>query len=147
VLWEDYVREQLVDATHKRLIIHLINPPAQETATESQAALDEVNRREKRRYDIKVAADKAKTKPDYSELDKLPPMPLYPEPKKDIPVKIVPRALGGAWTVTRALLLDPETTVATPLAVDTTDRYFSQVRVPELKFWTVIVVDLEGKEN
>ena len=145
VLWEDYVREQAVDATHKRLIIHLINPPAQETATESEAAVNELNHREKRRYDIKMAADKAKTPPDYSELDQLPPVQLYPTPLKDIAVKIVPRAFEGSWKVTHALLLDPETTTATPLAVDATDRYFCQLRVPEVKFWAVLVVDLEGK--
>jgi hypothetical protein len=144
VLWEDYVREQAVDATHKRLIIHLINPPAQETATETKAALDEVNRREKQRDIIKVAADKAKTPPDYHELDELPPVQLYPEAKKDIAIKIVPRAFDdGPWKITRALLLDPETTTASPLAVDATDRYFNQVRVPELKCWVVIVVELE----
>jgi hypothetical protein len=144
--WEDYVREQRLDATHTRLIIHLINPPLQETATESQAALDELNRRDKRKWEIKAAADKAKATPDYSELEKLPPVPLYPAPKTDIAVKLVPRALGGAWTITRTLLLDPETATMTPLAVDTTDRYFSQVRVPAVKFWAVLVVDLEGHE-
>jgi len=148
VIWEDYVREQSLDATHKRLLIHLINPPAQETAPDSQAALNELNRREKRRYDIKIAADKAKAKPDYSELDQLPPVQLYPESKKDIAVKIVPRAFeDGPWSITRAQLLDAETATATPLAVDGTDHYFSQVHVPELKCWSIIVVDLEKKGN
>ncbi|OPZ86140.1 MAG: hypothetical protein BWY76_01082 [bacterium ADurb.Bin429] len=148
VLWEDYVREQRLNATHTRLIIHLINPPAQETATESEAALAEVRRRDARRREILIAAGKAKVEPDYSELDKLPPVKLYPDPKTDITVKLVPRALDdGPWTITRATLLDPETATAAALPVDTSERYFARVRVPELKFWAVIVVDLEKKEN
>lgn len=147
VMWEDYVREQTLDATHKRLIIHLINPPAQDAADQSQAAQQELDRRENRRWQIKAAADKEKKAPDYSELDKLPPVQLYQAPQKDIAVKIVPRALGGNWTVTGARLLDPETVAMTTLTVDASDHYFSQVRVPELPFWAVLVVDLEGKGN
>ncbi|MHB9023070.1 MAG: hypothetical protein ACYC7E_02705 [Armatimonadota bacterium] len=148
VLWEDYVREQGLDATHLRLIIHLINPPAQVTATESQAAADELRRRETRRREIQVATGREKVTPDYGELDKLPPVQLYPDLKTDIAVKLVPKALaGGPWTIRRALLLNTDTTRVTPLAVDTTDPYFAQVRVPELKFWAVLVVDLERKEN
>lgn len=148
VLWEDYVREQRRDASHTRLVIHLINPPAQETATESQDLRDELRRRDQRRNEITAAADKAKTKPDYSELDNLPPVKLFPDPVKDIAVKIVPRALeGGPWVVRRAQLFDPETITATPLTVDASDPYFSQFSVPELKSWAVLVVDLERKEK
>ncbi len=147
LLWEDYVRRQTLDAGHQRLIIHLINPPAQETAPASKAALDELNRREKQRDIIKVAADKEKKTPDYGELDKLPPVQLYPDPKKDIAVRIVPRAFGTGWSIAGARLLDPETSAISPLHVDATDRYFSQLLVPEVKFWAVVVVELEKKEN
>ncbi|MHB9131195.1 MAG: hypothetical protein ACYDBB_08910 [Armatimonadota bacterium] len=148
VLWEDYVRQQQLDTTHMRLIIHLINPPVQETAPESKEALDELNRREKRRSEIKIAADKAKIAPDYSELDKLPPVQLYPDPLKDVAVKFVPRALeGGPWTLQRALVLDPETVTEVSLPIDQSDPYFWQMRVPEVKFWAVVVLDLVRKEN
>ncbi len=147
VLWEDYVREERLDATHTRLIIHLINPPAQESASETQEAFNELGRRDTRRWQIKAAADKEKKTPDYRELDILPPVVLYAAPKQDVPVKIVPRALGAGWSVARVLLLDPETVAATPLPVDAADRYFAQVRLPELKYWAVLVVDLERKGN
>lgn len=147
VWWEDYVREQRLDATHTRLIVHLINPPAHETATESQAAVDELKRRETRRRELKAAADKAKIQPDYRELDELPLVVLYPSPKADLGVKLVPRAVdGGPWLIQRVLWLDPETGQQAPLAVDASDRYFAQVRVPELKFWAVLVIELERKE-
>ncbi len=146
VMWQDYVREERIDATHTRLIVHLINPPAHETATESQAAADELRRRETRRREIKVAADAAKTAPDYSELENLAPVVLYPEPRRELAVKLVPRALGGTWAISRVLLLDPETVERRELAVDTRDPYFAQVRVPEVRFWAVLVVDLERKE-
>lgn len=148
VMWEDYVREQRLDATHTRLVIHLINPPAQETATESMAALEELRRRDQRRTAITDAANQAKAKPDYSELDNLPPVKLYPDPVKDIAVKIVPRALeDGPWVVRRARFFDPETTTVAPLSMDASDPYFSQLSVPELKFWAVLVIDLERKEK
>ncbi|MHB9129598.1 MAG: hypothetical protein ACYDBB_00725 [Armatimonadota bacterium] len=142
------MRTQALDTRHARVIIHLINPPAQETATESQAAIDELNRREKRRYEIKVAADKVKAAPNYSELDQLPPVVLYPEPQKDITVRFVPRALaGGPWKLTCALLLDADANSAAPLPVNVSDAYFWEMRVPEMKFWAVVVLDLERKEK
>jgi hypothetical protein len=147
VMWEDYVREQRLDATHTRLLIHLINPPAQEAADLTLAAQQELDRRDNRRWQIKAAADKEKKTPDYSELDKLPPVQLYPAPLKDIAVKIVPRALGSGWAVSGARLLDAETATIATLPVDASDRYFTQLRVPELKFWTILVVDLDKKGN
>jgi hypothetical protein len=147
VWWEDYLREQRLDATHTRLILHLINPPAHATATESQAAMDELLRRDKRRRELQTAADKAKAKPDFSELDALPPVVLFPAPQRDVPVKLVAQALpDGPWQLQQARLLDPETSALTPLPLDTADPYFAQVTVPELKFWAIIVFDLTRKE-
>jgi hypothetical protein len=148
VLWEDYVRIQQQDVNRTRLVIHLINPPAQETATDTQAAFNELGRRDRRHWEIKAAADKAKATPDYSELEKLPPVKLYPDPKSDVAVKLVPRALDdGPWTATRALLLDPETGKQASLAIDRSDAYFIQFRVPEVKFWSVVVIELARREN
>lgn len=148
VLWEDYVRIQRLDKQRQRLIVHLINPPAHETATETQAAVNELARRDRRKAELKTAADKAKTTPDYSELEKLPPVQLNPGPKAEIAVKLVRQALDdGPWKVSRALQLDPETGKQTPLAADATDPYFIQFRVPEVKFWGVVVIELARKEN
>jgi hypothetical protein len=45
----------------------------------------------------------------------------------------------------RVLLCDPETTTHHTLPLDTTDPYFWELHVPELKFWVVLVVELERK--
>ncbi len=130
VMWEEYVREQQIDSGRKRLIIHLINPPAQETATESDAAAGELKRREK--------LEKA-------ELDKLPPVRLYPDPQRDILVRVVPQAMKNEWDITKALLLDSETCSHQEIPIDRSDRYFWQMTVPELKFWKILVVELKKK--
>ncbi len=143
VWWENYVREQSVDAKHKRLIIHLVNPPAQETATETSALIQELKRRETRRREITVKAGEKKAVPDYAELDALPPVKLEPEPRTEIAVRVVPEALGREWRLTRALLLDPETATHAAVPVDASDPYFWELKVPELRFWAVVVLELE----
>ena len=147
VMWENFVREQDIDARHKRLIIHLINPPAQATAYETLTTAQEIDRRAKRRQEIQATAAEKKVAPDYTEIDQLPPLKLYPDPQKDLSVKIAPQALDGHWTPTRVLLCDPETTTHRALPLDTSDPYFWELRVPELKFWAVLVVELERKEK
>jgi hypothetical protein len=145
ILWENYVREQSLDDRHKRLIIHLINPPMQETATETASLERELQKREQRRWAIKGEADKTKTTPDFSELDRLPPIQLEPKPQTAIAVRIVPEAMEGTWTSSRAWLLASEDGSRTELTIDKSDPYFCQVTVPELKYWSLVVIELEKK--
>jgi hypothetical protein len=143
VWWENYVREQPLDARHKRLILHLVNPPAQETATETAALMQELKRRDTLRREIIVKAGEKKIQPDFAELDALPPVRLEPDPRANIPVRLVPDALGREWRLSRALLLDPETATHTEVPVDVSDPYFWELTVPELAFWAVVVLELE----
>jgi len=143
VWWENYVREQVIDATHRRLIVHLVNPPAQETATETAEAMREVKRREDRRREIASQAAAKKEAPDFAELDALLPVKVAPDARADIAVRVVPDALGKEWRVARALLLDPETATHAEIRVDVGDPYFWELRVPKLEFWAVIVLELE----
>lgn len=144
VMWENFVREQRIDDRHRRLIIHLVNPPAQESAVETARAEKDAAERIKQRAAIKAAADVAKTAPDYSALDRLSPIQLAPLPQHDIPVRIVPEALDGRWQATRALLLSPDDGSKGELPIDYSDPYFWQVVVPELEYWSVLVVELEA---
>jgi hypothetical protein len=145
VMWENYVREQVLDDRHKRLIIHLINPPPQDTATETALLEKEGNDRQQKRWKIAEEAKKKKVDPDYSELDRLPPIPLEPKPQTAIVVRIVPEAMDGKWEASRALLLSADDGSRTELKLDKSDPYFWQVTVPELKYWSIIVVELEKK--
>ena len=145
VFWENYVRQWDVDAAHKRLIVHLLNPPPHESAVGTRDAVKELARRAERRRDIETKAKAAKAEPDYRELDLLPAINLYPDPQKDIAVRVVPQALGREWKATRVLLLDPETATQRELPLGTSDPYFWEVTVPELKFWAVVIIELERK--
>ncbi len=145
ILWENYVREQGLDDRHKRLIIHLINPPPQETATETARLEKELQTREKRRLAIQAAAGQSKTTPDFTELELLTPIQLEPKPQSAIAVRIVPEALEGAWDASRAWLLSADEGTQVELKLDKTDPYFWQVTVPELKYWSLVVVELEKK--
>ncbi len=145
VMWENYVREQLLDDRHKRLIIHLINPPPQDSATETALLEKEGNDRQQKRWKIKGDADKTKTAPDYSELDRLPPIQLEPKLQTSITVRVVPESMDGKWDASRALLLSADEGSRTELKLDKADPYFWQVTVPELKYWSIIVVELEAK--
>jgi len=145
IMWENHVREQVLDDRHKRLIIHLINPPPQDTATETASLEKEGNDRQQKRWKIKGEADKKKTPPDYSELDRLPPIQLEPKPQTNIAVRIVPEAMEGKWDASRTLLLSADDGSRTELKLDKSDPYFWQVAVPELKYWSIIVVELEAK--
>ncbi|MCX7430944.1 MAG: hypothetical protein NTY17_08080 [Planctomycetia bacterium] len=144
VMWENFVREQRIDATHRRLIIHLVNPPAQETAVETARIEKEAADRTKQRAAIKAVADAAKTTPDYAAVDNLPPLQVAPLPQHDIPVRIVPEALDGRWKATRAVLLSSDAGTLGELPLDTSDPYFWQVIVPELAYWSVVVIEMEG---
>jgi len=144
VMWENFVREQRIDATHRRLMIHLVNPPAQETAVETARIEKEVADRARQRAAIKAAADAAKTAPDYAAVDSLPPLQVAPLPQHDIPVRIVPEALEGRWKATRAVLLSPDAGTVGELPLDTADPYFWQVIVPELEYWSLVVIELEA---
>jgi len=143
VMWENYVREIPLGPGRKRLVVHLLNPPLQATATESAAIEAEINRRIALRRKIRIEAAGKKVKPDYGELDSLAPLTLYPGPQKNVRVRLVPRALGKGWKITRAVLLAPDATGRRDLPVDRSDRYFVQVTVPEVKFWAVLVFDIE----
>lgn len=145
VMWEPYVRELVLDATHKQLIVHLINPPLQESGVETQAVCLELDRRAKLRQQLEKSAADKKAKPDFTELDKLPPVKLFPDPQADVPVRLVPQALGREWALQRVLLLDPETVTRQPLTPDASDPYFWEVQVPKLGLWSVVVFELERK--
>lgn len=145
VMWEPYVRELAQDATHKQLIVHVLNPPLQASGVETQAACLELDRRTKLRQQLEKAAADKKIKPDFGELDRLPPLKLFPDPQVNVPVRLVPQALGRDWVLKRAVLLDPETATRQALAVDTADPYFWEVRVPKLTLWAVLVFELERK--
>jgi len=103
----------------------------------------ELKRRNDRRREIAVKAGEKKEAPNYSELDGLPPVKLEPDPRTQVAVRVAPDALGREWRVSRALLLDPETATQAALPVDVSDPYFWELKVPELKFWAVVVLDLE----
>jgi len=143
VWWENYVRVHDLDSKHRRLIVHLINAPPHETATETAGQIAEAKRRTQRRRQIAVAAATKKVEPDFSEIDNLTPVQLTPLPITDVPVRVVPQAFDRPWQATRALLLDPETTTRTTLEIDRSDPYFWELRIPKLEFWAVIVVELE----
>lgn len=145
VMWEPFVRTQRLDDRHQRLLIHLINPPAQETATETARLTSEKEAREKRRLVIQAEADKKKVAPDFAEIDRLPPIQLEPKPQADIAVRIVPEALEGKWAATRVLLLSADDGTRTELELDQADPYFWQVTVPQLKYWSLVVVEMEVK--
>ncbi|MEI6519854.1 MAG: hypothetical protein WCO98_07420 [bacterium] len=145
VMWENYVREQQIDKDHKRLVIHMINPPLQDTATETARLEKEINTRQQRWWQIKMDADKKKIKPDFTELDKLPPIQLEPAPQKNIPVRIVPEAFDGKWDATRVLLLSADDGSKTELKMDKSDPYFWETVVPSLKYWSILVIEMEKK--
>jgi hypothetical protein len=145
VMWENYVREQILDDRHKRLIIHLINPPPQDSATETALLEKEGNDRQQKRWKIENEAKQMKVAPDYSELDRLPPIQLEPKPQTAIAVRIVPEAMDGKWEASRALLLSADDGSRTELKLEKSDPYFWQVTVPELKYWSILVVELEKK--
>jgi hypothetical protein len=145
VMWENHVREQVLDDRHKRLIIHLINPPPQDSATETALLEKEGNDRQQKRWKIENEAKQKKVAPDYSELDRLPPIQLEPKPQTAIAVRIVPEAMDGKWEASRALLLSADDGSRTELKLEKSDPYFWQVTVPELKYWSILVVELEKK--
>ena len=103
----------------------------------------EQDRREKRRAEIRANAAKDGTTADYSELDSLAPIEIFPAPKKDIPVRIIRQAVGKEWSVSGVHLLNPESGVRQPLPVDDSDPYFWQVNIPEIPIWVVLVIDLK----
>ena len=145
VLWENYVREEELDSRHKRLIIHLINPPLQESAVETLRLETELADRAKLRSDLAKTAAGSGKEPDYSSVDNLPPIQLLPDKKSNIPVRLIPQALGKGWKVERALYLSADDGARTKLPVDVSDEYFWQIMIPELQTWGVLVVDLEKK--
>jgi hypothetical protein len=145
VMWENYVREQRLDNRHKRLIIHLINPPPQDTATETARLEKEGNDRQQKRWKIADEAKQKKVAPDYAELDRLPPIQLEPKPQTNLAVRVVPEAMDGTWDASRALLLSADDGSRTDLKLDKSDPYFWQVTVPALKYWSIIVIELEAK--
>ncbi|RMG77181.1 MAG: hypothetical protein D6707_11445, partial [Bacteroidetes bacterium] len=142
LMWENYVKELDIDKNHKRLIIHLINPPLQKTATKSFAIEQELNKRKRERNRIIKEARAKKIKPDFSKLDKLPPLKLYPDPQKNIDVKIVYQAIGNKWHIQRVILLNADDVSKKELKPDLSDPYFARITVPEVKFWSILVVDL-----
>lgn len=145
VMWKNYVRTLDIDSNHRQLIIHLINPPRQETATESAALENEIRKRKTMRRDIIKAAGAKKIKPDFSKLDSLPPIKLFPDPQKNVNVKIVPQAMDFKWDISKATLLNADDVSRQSLKIDKSDPYFWQVTVPELKGWSVLIVDLQRK--
>jgi hypothetical protein len=145
VWWQNNVREIPIGKNRKRLVVHLINPPTQGSAPETLAAMKEATTREKKRNEIAAQAKKDKQTPDYSALDALPPVVLYPNPAINVRVRLLPKALEGNWIVDRVLLLDPETTTHTAIPLDTSDPYFWQCIVPEVKFWSVLVFEMTNK--
>lgn len=145
VMWENFVREERLDDRHKRLIIHLVNPPLQESATETALLEKESNSRQQKRFKITDEAKKKNVTADYSELDRLPPIQLEPKPQNNIAVRIVPAAMEGRWDASRALLLSADDGSRTELMLDKSDPYFWQVTVSELKYWSMIVIELEAK--
>ncbi len=147
VMWEPYVREREMDRLHKQVIVHLVNPPLQESGVETQAACLEFERRAKLRQQIQTAATEKQTTPDFGELDRLPPLDLFPAPQTNVSVRLVPQALGREWELQRVVLLDPETVTRQVVPVDMSDPYFWEVRVPKLQLWTVVVFELVRKER
>jgi len=145
IMWENFVREERLDDRHKRLIIHLINPPPQESATETALLETTGNKIQQKRSQIAEEAKKKNAAPDYSELDRLPPSQLEPKPQTNIAVRIVPEAMEGTWDASRAVLLSADDGSRTDLKLDKSDPYFWQVTVPELKYWSIIVIELEKK--
>lgn len=145
VMWQDYVRELKESKHRKYLIVHLINPPAQPSAMASALVEKEARQRKALRHKITVKAAQKREKPDFSALDKLPPLKFFPEPQKGMALKVVPQALGRQWKLVRALVLDPETVTQQQVAVDQSDPYFWQITVPEFSFWTVVVIELKDK--
>jgi hypothetical protein len=145
IMWENYVREERLDERRKRLIVHLINPPAQESATETLRLEKEEQERKQKRFKIAEEATKNNTAPDFSELDSQPPILLEPKPQSNIAVRIVPEAMEGKWNASRAFLLSADDGSRTEIPIDKSDPYFWQVMVPELKYWSIIVIELEKK--
>lgn len=145
IMWENFVREERLDDRHKRLIIHLINPPPQESATETALLQTTGNKIQQKRSQIAEEAKKKNAAADYSELDRLPPSQLEPKPQTNIAVRIVPEAMEGTWDASRAVLLSADDGSRTDLKLDKSDPYFWQVTVPELKYWSIIVIELEKK--
>jgi hypothetical protein len=145
IMWENYVREERLDKRRKRLIVHLINPPAQESATETLRLEKEEQERKQKRFKIAEEAKKNNTAPDFSELDSQPPILLEPKPQSNIAVRIVPEAMEGKWNASRAFLLSADDGSRTEIPIDKSDPYFWQVMVPELKYWSIIVIELEKK--
>ena len=145
IMWENYVREERLDERRKRLIVHLINPPAQESATETLRLEKEEQERKQKRFKIADEAKKNNTAPDFSELDSQPPILLEPKPQTNIAVRIVPEAMEGKWDASRAFLLSADDGSRTEMPIDKSDPYFWQVMVPELKYWSIIVIELEKK--
>ena len=145
VLWEDYVREEMIDAGRRRLIIHLINPPAQETAPETFALEAEQRRRTSRRNEITREAARAKKEPDYTELDQLPPITLLPALRTAIPVRLTRQGVGREWQLKAVTSLDSRTGRADSLPIDGSDPYFWEVTVPEVALWNLLILDLEKK--
>lgn len=145
VMWRNYVRKLPMGKNRQRLIVHLINPPLQKTATESVRLEKEIKNRKAMRKKIAQEASKKKQKPDFTKLDALPPIKLFPDPQKNINIKIVPQAMDFKWKITKAILLDADNVSQKELPVDKSDRYFAQVSIPELKTWSVLVIDLTRK--
>ena len=145
--WQNNVREIPLGKDRKRMVVHLVNPPAQGSAPETLAAVKETIEREKKRKEIEVQAKKDNKNPDYSALDALPPVSIYPKPANNVRIQLLPNSLGGDWKVDRVLLLDPETSTHTAIKLDTSDPYFWQCTVPEVKFWSVLVFDMSKKIN
>jgi hypothetical protein len=142
VMWRDYVRILPMGINKQRLVIHLINPPIQKTATESARQEEEINRRKGLRKQITQDATAKKQEPDFSKLDALPPIKLYPDPQKNINVKIIPQAMNFRWEIKRVVLLETDIVSHKELSVDKSDPYYAQITIPELKTWSVLVVDL-----
>jgi hypothetical protein len=57
----------------------------------------------------------------------------------------VPEAMEGKWNASRAFLLSADDGSRTEIHIDKSDPYFWQVMVPELKYWSIIVIELEKK--
>jgi hypothetical protein len=143
LMWENYVREIPIDNKRKYLLIHLINPPVQQSGAEAELQEKEIVRREKLKKEIKEKANKNKA--DYSQLDKLAPIKLFPESQKNIDIKIVPQAMNNEWDLINAHLLNADDMTQKTITIDKSDPYFWRTTIPEVKFWSILVVELKKK--
>jgi hypothetical protein len=66
-----------------------------------------------------------------------------PAPVLNTRLTITPAGLPGAWKITRAVALDPQTVTAQPLALTQAGGQARSVSVPRVHPWSIVVVDLE----